>query len=118
YLIFCALGAGLLNWALFSGMMKTMLGQLTQAEEAIRQLGRQLSEKSAAQALDTAMARPGGVSEPPPLEPIGPVAMLNLDFVDLSADGSSAGPSMASAESLSDLHKIVRSALRALDGKI
>lgn len=117
YLILSALGAGILNWVLFSSILRTALKQLTQSEEAIKTLRQKLTEVPAA----TIEAKRAPV-EVEADEVIPAAALPKLDFTGTETEEDSEEQDVPSEETeeigLLSIHKIVRAALRALDPKI
>ncbi|HMN68108.1 MAG TPA: ATP-binding protein [Bdellovibrionales bacterium] len=110
YLLLTAAGAAALNWWLFHGLMKPLLEQITQADQAIEQLRRSLSESVA--------ARPAA-NAPGALNTVLKGQLDDLSFVE-TPDRSAAEEEVTLEDEpvAVSLSKIVNAGLRALDAKI
>jgi anti-sigma regulatory factor (Ser/Thr protein kinase) len=127
YLILCAIGAGIINWVLFSSIFRSVVAQLSVAEERNEALRRQLSEAPRAA---------GKIISAVVMDPVIPANELGeMDFLDQIANGplvptvmapasvrdeipAEGRPLEAAAAGKTALGKVVTSAIRALDKKI
>ena len=79
YLIICAVGASALNWVLFNSVLRPLLNQLTQSEQAAENLRRQLVGQSV-QVPTAARVRSGILA--------GGAKLSHLDFEETEAAAS------------------------------
>jgi anti-sigma regulatory factor (Ser/Thr protein kinase) len=123
YLILCALGAGIINWVLFHSIFRSVLSQLSTAEEQNETLRRQMSEAPPRSA-------PAIVPDVSKGDPVIPLSELGaVDFIDAianaplvrTADAPALPESAPAAEGESGkaaFEKVVSAAIRSLDKRI
>lgn len=112
YLLLCAIGAGIINWVLFSSVLRTLLAQISQSEGVNEQLRRQLSEKPAT----TVQLENESILTAP--------SLANMDFTEPAGDtpdlvnrvsGENIEPVPAGMTSLG---KVMSSSLKALQSRL
>lgn len=123
YLILCALGAGIINWVLFHSIFRSVIAQLSTAEEQNESLRRQMSEAPPRSA-------PALVPDVSKGDPVIPLSELGaVDFIDVIANAPlvrtaeapvlpEVAPPAEEESGKTSLEKVVSASIRALEKRL